>query len=65
MVQGVRLVLMIFTYISLHDLIIFYSFDYKLFTGPELIWEDLANFNGTLDSVSYFFLFLIPAKIVY
>jgi len=37
MVQGVRLVLMIFTYISLHDLIIFFNFDLKLFTGFELI----------------------------
>jgi len=37
MVQGVRLVLMIFTYISLHDLIIFFDFDLKLFTGFELI----------------------------
>jgi len=65
MVQGVRLVLMIFTYISLHDLIIFFDFDLKLFTGFELIWEDLANFNGTFNSFSYFFFFIIPIKIIY
>lgn len=65
MVQGVRLVLMIFTYISLHDLIIFFDFDLKLFTGFELIWEDLANFNGTLNSFSYFFFFIVPIKIIY
>lgn len=65
MVQGVRLILMIFTYISLHDLIIFFDFDLKLFTGFELIWEDLSNFNGTFNSFSYFFLFIIPIKIIY
>jgi len=33
MVQGVRLVLMIFTYISLHDLILFFDFSLLFFFG--------------------------------
>lgn len=36
-VQSVRLILMISTYISLHDLILFFDFDLKLFFGVDLI----------------------------
>jgi len=35
LVQGVRLILMIFTYVSMHDLIIYFSFDQKIFLGAE------------------------------
>jgi hypothetical protein len=35
LVQGVRLVLMIFTYASMHDLILFFSFSQKIFLGSE------------------------------
>jgi hypothetical protein len=34
-VQGVRLVLMLFTYISMHDLILFFSYDRKFILGCE------------------------------
>lgn len=34
-VQGVRLILMIFTYASMHDLVLFFSFNQKMFLGAE------------------------------
>ena len=37
LVQGVRLVLMFFTYFSMHDLIVFFSFDQQLFLGSDNI----------------------------
>jgi hypothetical protein len=36
-VQGVRLILMVFTYISLHDLILFHEYNFKMFLGFESI----------------------------
>lgn len=65
LVQGVRLVLMIFTYISLHDLILFFDFNTNYFIGFENIWESSANYNGTLNTLSYYLLFIIPTKIIY
>jgi len=35
LVQGVRLVLMIFTYASMHDLVLFFTFNQKMFLGAE------------------------------
>jgi hypothetical protein len=35
LVQGVRLVLMIFTYASMHDLVLFFNFGQKMFLGSE------------------------------
>lgn len=65
LVQGVRLVLMIFTYGSMHDLILLFTFNQKMFLGSESIWEDLNNVSITLDSFSYFFLFSLPGKFIY
>lgn len=65
MVQSVRLILMTFTYISLHDLILFFDFNSKLFLGFESLTEDLTNVSGTFNSFSYFFFLLIPLKVLY
>jgi hypothetical protein len=65
MVQSVRLILMTFTYISLHDLILFFDFSSKSFAGFESITEDLNNVSGTFNSFSYFFFLIIPLKVVY
>lgn len=65
LVQGVRLVLMIFTYASMHDLILFFTFNQKMFFGSELLWEELNDLSITLDSLSYFFLFTLPSKFIY
>jgi hypothetical protein len=35
LVQGVRLVLMIFTYASMHDLVLYFTFGQKMFLGAE------------------------------
>lgn len=35
LVQGIRLVLMLFTYLSMNDLILFFSFDQGMFLGTE------------------------------
>lgn len=59
-VQGVRLVLMTFTYVSMHDLILFFCYDQKMMLGSESLWEDLSNLSVTFGSVSYFFLFSFP-----
>lgn len=64
-VQGVRLVLMIFTYISMHDLILFFSYDRKFMLGNEDIWEQKAYTQSTVYFVSYFFLFQLPNIILY
>jgi len=37
LVQGVRLVLMIGTYASMHDLVLYFSFGQKMFLGAETI----------------------------
>jgi len=65
MVQAVRLVLMTFTYISMHDLIIFFDFNSKLFFGFESITEELSNVSGTFNSFSYFFFLVLPLKFLY
>jgi len=36
-VQGVRLVLMLGTYVSMHDLILFFSYDQQFMLGSESI----------------------------
>lgn len=64
-VQGVRLVLMLFTYISMHDLILFFSYDRKFMLGCEDIWEQKAYTQSTAYSISYFFLFQLPGIILY
>jgi hypothetical protein len=65
LVQGVRLVLMISTYASMHDVVLFFSFGQKMFLGAETFWEEFNNVSITLDSMSYFFLFTVPGKFIY
>lgn len=65
LVQGVRLVLMIFTYASMHDLVLFFSFNQKMFLGSETVWEELNSISVTTDSLSYFFLFTLPSRFIY
>jgi len=43
MVQGVRLLLMTFVFVSLHDLILFIYVDQKTIAGTESIFDDLFN----------------------
>lgn len=65
LVQAVRLLLMSFTYASLHDFIIFYSLDQRWLAGSESIWDDLNNLTATEGTFSYFAFFSILGKIYY
>ena len=65
LVQGVRLVLMLFTYASMHDVVLFFSFHQKMFLGSEFIWEGGNFLHINFDSFSYFFLFSLPGIFIY
>lgn len=65
LVQGVRLVLMLFTYVSMHDVTLFFSFGQKMFLGSEFFWETLNSISATLDNFSYYFLFSLPGTFLY
>jgi hypothetical protein len=65
LVQGVRLFLMLGTYASMHDLILYFSFDQRMMLGSEGFWEEVSNLNTTVDSVSYFLLFCLPGWLLY
>jgi len=61
LVQGIRLVLMIATYAGMHDVVLFFTFNQKMFLGYENISEDLNNVLISFDTFSYFFLFSLPS----
>jgi len=66
LVQGVRLVLMFFVYVGMHDTIVYLNYDQKLLTNcTESIWDELSNLNVSADSFSYFMLFILPKHILY
>ena len=65
LVQGIRLILMLFTYASMHDFVMLFSFNQKMFLGYETFGEELCNISITLDSLSYFFLFVLPGRFLY
>jgi len=64
-VQGVRLVLMLFTYISMHDLVLFFSFNQKIFLEYDSLWEEFNSFSFNFDSLTYFILFSLPGRFLY
>lgn len=65
LVQGVRLILMLFTYASMHDMVMYFSYYQKMAFADESFWEEISSISLTLDSVSYFFLMTLPTRIVY
>ena len=65
LVQGVRIVLMFFTYSSMQDLIVFLDFDKQLFFGSDNIWEAASNFSASFGSFSYLLLFEWPLILLY
>lgn len=65
LVQGIRLVMMLGTYASMHDLILYFSFNQKMFLGSENIWESMHTTSITLDTFSYYFLFNVPGIFIY
>ena len=65
LVQGVRLVLMLFTYISMHDLVLFFIFNKNCFLGTEFLWENFNSLQSTLNLFSYYFLFSLLGTFIY
>ncbi len=65
LVQAVRLVLMLLTYASMHDVILFYSYDQRLLLGNESLWDEVCNIDVTFGSFTYFMLFTLPGHILY
>lgn len=64
-VQGVRLILMIFVYVSLHDLILLSPVSPKLILGNDSLVDDISNLSLTYESFSYFLFSKLPLKILY
>lgn len=64
-VQGVRLVLMLGTFVGMHDVVIFFYFEQKSFLGYEYFFDGVTNLAITLDAMSYFILFTLPGKFVH
>jgi hypothetical protein len=56
---------MTLTYVSMHDLILFFSYDQKMMLGSESFWEDVSNLSVSTGSLSYFFLFSVPGWVLY
>lgn len=65
LVQGVRMVLMLLTYISLHDFILFFFFDQNILFLNETVWNYLNNLNTTSNSISFFLISTLPGQIIY
>ena len=65
LVQGIRLVLMLFTYASMHDLVLFFYFGNGFFFCLDDVSSNFLNNFTSLDSFSYFFFFKIIGIIFY
>lgn len=64
-VQGVRLLLMLGTYVSMHDLIIFFVFGQKMFLSTELLYEELDTLGVSSSGLTYFFIIYLPGQFIY
>ena len=62
--QGVRLILMFFTYALMHDFVLYMDFNHKFFIGNESIWEDISNVNTSSSSITYFLLGVLPGHLL-
>jgi hypothetical protein len=56
---------MFFTYIGMHDLILFFNMDQKLIVGNDSIWDEVSNLSFTFDSFSYFLIFKVPSILMH
>lgn len=62
--QGVRLLLMFFTYAAMHDFVLYMDYNHRYLTGNESIWEDVSNVNASVSSITYFFLGVLPGHLI-
>ncbi len=58
--QAVRLALMFSAYAGMHDFVLYMDYSHRYMTGSESIWEEIANVNASVSSVTYFFLGTLP-----
>lgn len=64
LVQGVRLILMTFTYYNLQEFILSYNVDQKWFLGSEDFLENFYNLSTSTQTFNYFMIFHFFAKIM-
>lgn len=64
LVQGVRLVLICYAYMSMHDFVLYGDFNHGLSgIGYQSIWKDFAKIDSSECSITYFILMLLPTHI--
>jgi len=61
-VQGVRLVMMLGTFASCHEFVMFFTIPQKAFIASEFFWEEFGNVPTTLSGFSYFFFNVLPGQ---
>jgi hypothetical protein len=64
-VQNVRLILMIFTFGSFHEFIIFHGIEKELIIGDESFWDDVSKSIKTPSGMAYFLVFKLSGHIIY
>lgn len=65
LVQGIRLVLMLFTYLSMQEMVLFLTFGQSIFLGYEFFWENLNYLSVSLDTFSYYLIFSFFGTFLY
>lgn len=65
LVQGVRIILMIFTYASMHDLVMLMYCGNFTFLVYENFWDELAAVSFNIKSVSWYLIATLPARLMY
>ena len=64
-IQGIRLILMLFVYLSMQEFVLFLNFSQNLFLGYEFFWENFNYLTITIDSLSYYMIFSFIGTIFY
>lgn len=64
-VQAVRLVLMFFVYVSLHDMIIYFDLFDLITFRKETLWTDICGLQLNVSSLSYFFFLQVPGHFLH
>lgn len=65
LVQNVRIVLMIFTYASMHDLVMLAYYGNSTFPIYENFWDELAAVSFNVKSMSYYLAVTLPIRLVH
>jgi hypothetical protein len=64
-VQGVRLVLMIATYMGLNEVIVYFNYSVDAMLMYDTQIDKQFNFCRNLNEVTYYFVLVLPSKIIY